>query len=221
MGDRIVDLIVAGHRARGAVLRDRDRGRLLAQDWFQRPDAVGYACYADRFAGTLDGVARRVDYLRELGVTYLHLMDAKRVVGLVFAAVGVSIPIVLAITGSRDEPPSASVQGLLAFVAVVAQVAAGWLFSSVGVVDPSHPRRAVRRLEGLRRRAAEARLVADRLVDMPDMKVADRRVALGELSVWMSVVQEEVVEAMEDWYEAMPHAIEAAAAEAEGIEDGD
>jgi amylosucrase len=74
VAERIVDLIVAGHTARSQVLRDRDRGRVLAQDWFQRPDAVGYACYADRFAGTLNGVAGKVDYLRELGVTYLHLM---------------------------------------------------------------------------------------------------------------------------------------------------
>ena len=34
---------------------------------------MGYAAYADRFSGTLNGVAQRVDYLRELGVTYLHL----------------------------------------------------------------------------------------------------------------------------------------------------
>ena len=34
----------------------------------------GYAAYADRFAGDLRGVADHVDYLRELGVTYLHLM---------------------------------------------------------------------------------------------------------------------------------------------------
>jgi amylosucrase len=74
VGGRIVDLIVAAHRARSEPLRDRDRTRLLGQDWFQRPDAVGYACYADRFAGTLQGVAERVDHLAELGVTYLHLM---------------------------------------------------------------------------------------------------------------------------------------------------
>ncbi|HEX6888504.1 MAG TPA: alpha-amylase family protein [Candidatus Nanopelagicales bacterium] len=74
VAERVVELIAAAHRARPAVLRQRDRGRLLRQDWFQRPDAIGYACYADRFGGTLQGVAERVDYLRELGVTYLHLM---------------------------------------------------------------------------------------------------------------------------------------------------
>ena len=38
----------------------------------------GYATYADRFAGTLRGVAERIDYLQELGVTYLHLMPLLR-----------------------------------------------------------------------------------------------------------------------------------------------
>jgi amylosucrase len=35
---------------------------------------LGYATYADLFAGDLKGVADRVDYLVDLGVTYLHLM---------------------------------------------------------------------------------------------------------------------------------------------------
>ena len=35
---------------------------------------VGYAAYADRFAGTLAGVGERASYLRDLGVGYLHLM---------------------------------------------------------------------------------------------------------------------------------------------------
>lgn len=74
VAERIVDLIAAGHAARRQVLRERDRDRVLSPDWFQRPDAVGYACYADRFAGTLSGVAERIPYLSELGVTYLHLM---------------------------------------------------------------------------------------------------------------------------------------------------
>ncbi len=74
VAQRVVGLIAEGHAGRSAALRARDRDRVLGQDWFQRPEAVGYACYADRFGGTLDGVAQRVDYLRDLGVTYLHLM---------------------------------------------------------------------------------------------------------------------------------------------------
>ena len=35
---------------------------------------LGYATYTDLFGGTLRGVGEKVDYLAELGVTYLHLM---------------------------------------------------------------------------------------------------------------------------------------------------
>jgi amylosucrase len=59
---------------RSAELRLLDLERQVAPDWFQSPSTVGYAAYTDRFAGTLKGVADRVPYLAELGVTYLHLM---------------------------------------------------------------------------------------------------------------------------------------------------
>jgi amylosucrase len=55
-------------------LRVLDRRREVDPAWFQRAAMVGYACYADRFGGTLAGVRERLDYLAELGVTYLHLM---------------------------------------------------------------------------------------------------------------------------------------------------
>ena len=71
---RVVETLARAVRDRRPALRQRDRERLLEPDWFQRPDQVGYVAYADRFAGNLCGVAERVDYLRELGVTYLHLM---------------------------------------------------------------------------------------------------------------------------------------------------
>ena len=35
---------------------------------------LGYACYTERFADTLSGIPSRLPYLRDLGVTYLHLM---------------------------------------------------------------------------------------------------------------------------------------------------
>ncbi len=55
-------------------LRVLDRRREVDPAWFQRAGMVGYACYTDRFGGTLAGVRERLDYLTELGVTYLHLM---------------------------------------------------------------------------------------------------------------------------------------------------
>jgi len=65
--------------ARSAGERDPDLRRLdhereITPDWLLREQTVGYVAYADRFAGTLRGVRERLPYLRELGVSYLHLM---------------------------------------------------------------------------------------------------------------------------------------------------
>lgn len=62
------------HLARSAQLHQRDRERLLEPDWFQRPKTVGYVAYADLFAGDLAGVEQKIPYLRDLGISYLHLM---------------------------------------------------------------------------------------------------------------------------------------------------
>ncbi|MCL3777847.1 MULTISPECIES: alpha-amylase family protein [unclassified Actinomyces] len=60
--------------ARDPQLRRLDLARTLDPTWVQDPSRIGYAAYTERFAGDLRGVEERIDYLRELGVTYLHLM---------------------------------------------------------------------------------------------------------------------------------------------------
>ncbi len=75
---RLVEQAAAGFADRPDDLHALDLRRSLAPDWFQRPEALGYACYADRFAGTLRGVAERAPYLQDLGVGYLHLMPLLR-----------------------------------------------------------------------------------------------------------------------------------------------
>jgi amylosucrase len=64
--------------ARDLELRELDHEREITPDWLHREHAVGYVAYVDRFAGTLQGVRERLPYLRELGVTYLHLMPLLR-----------------------------------------------------------------------------------------------------------------------------------------------
>ena len=75
------DLVARAARAASARppdLRVLDRDREIRPDWFQRPSVLGYVAYAERFAGTLAATVERIDYLRELGVTYLHLMSVIR-----------------------------------------------------------------------------------------------------------------------------------------------
>ncbi len=71
---RLLDLALAAAAARPADLRRLDEARLLTPDWLQSQEMIGYVAYTDRFAGTLQGVRERLDYLSGLGVTYLHLM---------------------------------------------------------------------------------------------------------------------------------------------------
>jgi amylosucrase len=59
---------------RPADLVALDTAREAAPDWFRDNGAVGGVLYVDRFAGTLDGVRRKIPYFRSLGLTYLHLM---------------------------------------------------------------------------------------------------------------------------------------------------
>lgn len=74
LGERLVVLAAGAYSERPGDLARLDEQRILRPDWFQSESMLGYAAYADRFAGDLAGVAERVAYLEELGVTYLHLM---------------------------------------------------------------------------------------------------------------------------------------------------
>ncbi|GAB2674495.1 alpha-amylase family protein [Thalassiella azotivora] len=78
LAGRLAVLAARSWAQRPQDLRRHDLRRSLEPDWFQRPDVVGYAAYADRFAGDLAGVATRVEHLRRLGVRYLHLMPLLR-----------------------------------------------------------------------------------------------------------------------------------------------
>ena len=71
---RLIEILATAHAARDEALRARDRERVLNPDWFQRPDMIGYVCYTDLFNKNLAGLIKRIPYLKDLGVTYLHLM---------------------------------------------------------------------------------------------------------------------------------------------------
>ena len=70
----LLDAIARTAAERAHALRILDHEREITPDWLQREQAVGYVTYVDRFAGTLRGLCGRLPYLRELGISYLHLM---------------------------------------------------------------------------------------------------------------------------------------------------
>lgn len=70
----LLQVLKTGWKDRPADLRHLDLRRDLEPDWFQRPDMAGYVFYIDRFNGTLAGILDKLDYLEDLGITYVHLM---------------------------------------------------------------------------------------------------------------------------------------------------
>jgi amylosucrase len=71
---RLVMLALEAAGQRPVELRELDRRREVDQHWYQRARMIGYVCYTDRFCDSLTKIPERLDYLQELGVTYLHLM---------------------------------------------------------------------------------------------------------------------------------------------------
>ncbi len=67
-------LMAKAAEERKAELNRLDERRLADPRWFVRSNAVGETMYTNLFAGTFNGLAKKVDYLKKLGITYLHLM---------------------------------------------------------------------------------------------------------------------------------------------------
>ena len=62
------------YRLRSSDLKDLDTEKLKQPDWFQSNQMVGAVCYVDLFAGNLTDLQKKIPYLKEMGITYLHLM---------------------------------------------------------------------------------------------------------------------------------------------------
>ena len=59
---------------RRPVLKKRDAAREAEPDWYKHRDLLGSMLYIDNFAGNLNGVRKKLDYLESAGVDCIHLM---------------------------------------------------------------------------------------------------------------------------------------------------
>ena len=67
-------MLQAAFDARKPSLRKMDAQRQLTPGWYRGRNMVGMQLYVDAFAGDLKGVKKKLNYISESGVNYLHLM---------------------------------------------------------------------------------------------------------------------------------------------------
>lgn len=72
--ERLLAHVVDLAARRPDELRQLDEQRLAHPGWHLGPNMLAYTAYADKFANGLKGVEGQVPLLKELGVTYLHLL---------------------------------------------------------------------------------------------------------------------------------------------------
>ncbi|MGV3484806.1 MAG: alpha-amylase family glycosyl hydrolase [Planctomycetaceae bacterium] len=72
--ERILLATAHGMVERPDELRESDRRRINAPDWFESQQMVGGALYVDLFSENLGQLRQHIHYFQSLGLTYLHLM---------------------------------------------------------------------------------------------------------------------------------------------------
>lgn len=72
--ENTLETLLVAYQERPSVLRNQDKKRQADPLWFKREAMLGAACYVDLFAGDLKALREQIPYLKELGLTYLHLM---------------------------------------------------------------------------------------------------------------------------------------------------
>ena len=72
--DYFVEMLRRTYEKRSRTLQEWDDFRTIMDDWYRGGELLGYMVYTEQFAGDLEGMESHLEYLRELGVNYLHLM---------------------------------------------------------------------------------------------------------------------------------------------------
>ncbi len=72
--DYFVGMLYRAYLDRPEALRRIDAEREANPGWYRERDITGMLMYVKAFAGTLNGVRKKLDYIQDCGVNYLHLM---------------------------------------------------------------------------------------------------------------------------------------------------
>ncbi|MEY3620310.1 MAG: hypothetical protein RLZZ391_676 [Bacteroidota bacterium] len=70
----LLSTLIQQYKERSAVLLKKDDKKATLGHWYLSNEITGMSLYVDRFADNLQGLQKRLDYFKELGVNFLHLM---------------------------------------------------------------------------------------------------------------------------------------------------
>ncbi len=70
----LLKTITKAYTNRSKALKQKDACKSIKGNWFLSNDITGMSLYVDRFAGSLQNMNDKLDYLKDLGVNLLHLM---------------------------------------------------------------------------------------------------------------------------------------------------
>lgn len=76
--ERLFETMADAWLERPAEWKSVDAMREADRTWYQSGHLIGAMAYVDLFAGDLKGLQEQIPYLKELGITYLHLMPLYR-----------------------------------------------------------------------------------------------------------------------------------------------
>jgi amylosucrase len=66
--------LIQQHKERSKVLLKKDEEKSKLGHWYLSNEITGMSLYVDRFSDNIQGLQKRLDYFKELGVNFLHLM---------------------------------------------------------------------------------------------------------------------------------------------------
>ena len=70
----LIETISNGYKKRPDVLKSSDEEKEIQGHWFLSNEITGMSLYVDRFCGNIKNMESKLDYLKKLGVNFLHLM---------------------------------------------------------------------------------------------------------------------------------------------------
>ncbi len=72
--EKLLSTVRTSFSGRAEQMLELDEQRLACPTWYQDPTMVGMMMYVNNFSETFATMPSHIDYLKSLGVTYLHLM---------------------------------------------------------------------------------------------------------------------------------------------------